>query len=61
MAELKPCPRCNGEAKLYRVGDWKQYCVFYCSVCGYQPVNIHEANTTVRGAKRAWNRRADNG
>ena len=58
MTDLKPCPKCKGKLKPRRVGDMKQFWVFFCSVCGYTPVKNCEARSTVWGAKRAWNSRA---
>ena len=58
---LKPCPFCGGEAKVRAVGNQKEYLTFFCSVCGRTPVDYCEASTTVWGAKKVWNRRADNG
>ena len=58
MPDLKPCPKCKGKPEPRRVGDMKQYWVFFCDACGYTPVKNCEARSTVWGAKRAWNRRA---
>lgn len=58
MPDLKPCPKCKGKPEPRRVGDMKQYWVFFCSACGYTPVKNCEARSTVWGAKRTWNRRA---
>lgn len=60
MAELNPCPKCKGTPEPRRVGDWKQYWVFFCSNCGYTPVKNYEARPTIWGAKRAFNKRTDN-
>lgn len=56
---LKPCPFCGGEAKVRMVGNQKEFFVFFCSVCGRTPVENHEARITVWGAKKVWNRRAE--
>lgn len=58
MPDLKPCPKCKGKPEHHRVGDMKQYWVFFCDACGYTPVKNNEARYTVWGAKRAWNHRA---
>ena len=58
MLDLKPCPKCKGKPEPHRVGDMKQYWVFFCDACGYTPVKNNEARYTVWGAKRAWNRYA---
>ena len=58
MTDLKPCPVCKRKPEPRRVGDMKQYWVFFCDACGYTPVINCEARSTVWGAKRAWNRRA---
>lgn len=61
MSELKPCPKCKGNAEHRRVGDQKQYYAFFCSACGYTPVQNCEARSTIWGAKRIWNRRVGEG
>ena len=58
MAKLKPC-QCGGEAVVRRVGDMKQFFVFFCPACGRTPVKNCEARSTIWGAKRAWNKRAN--
>ena len=57
MAELLPCPICGHDAKLIRVGDWKQYFVYQCAECGYIKAKTSEARLTKRGAKKVWNTR----
>lgn len=61
MAELKPCPKCGGKAKLMRCGDQKEFLVYICSECLKTPVRYDEARITERGARKMWNRRVDNG
>lgn len=56
-AELKLCPFCGGEPELRRVGDNKQYNVYFCSQCGQTPVRCGEATMTQRGARKMWNKR----
>lgn len=56
---LKPCPRCGGKPVPRQVGDYHQYFVYFCSKCNYTPVKNDEARITKWGARRIWNRRAD--
>ena len=58
--EPKPC-KCGGTPVVRRVGCCKEYFVFFCSACGETPVPSCEARSTIRGAKRAWNRRTGEG
>ena len=52
--ELKPCPFCGGEARLYD-GPTDAYGAV-CKKCG---VKLYGKNS-YGAAKRAWNRRVDN-
>lgn len=61
MMDLKPCPKCKMAIHGYKaVGNWKQYLVVQCLQCGYVAAHHDEAARTRWGAKRVWNRRADN-
>jgi Lar family restriction alleviation protein len=58
MAELKPCPFCDGEAKIaktYIYGDVRGYTP-YCNKCGCEL----QMYSSKQAAKNAWNRRCDN-
>ena len=57
MAELKPCPICEGKAKLIKVGDYKNFFVYQCSLCGFVKAKTSDASLTPWGAKRVWNER----
>ena len=55
--ELKPC-KCGGEAEHIKIFPTKRYdCFLRCKKCGYET----KVYVSKQGAKRAWNRRADNG
>lgn len=54
--KLKPCPFCGKEPKIKNVGDNKQYIVYQCQNCTRTPLKLSDARTTIRGAKRAWNK-----
>lgn len=43
MLDLKTCSKCKGKPEPRRVGDMKQYWVFFCNACGYTPVKNCEA------------------
>ena len=59
--KLKTCPFCGGEPVLKWVGYRKQFVVYFCSKCGKTLVHHDEARCTEWGARRVWNRRADDG
>ena len=57
--ELKPCPFCGGSADISKTllyGKVAGYVVF-CKKCGCE-IN---ARSSKQNAKKAWNRRSDNG
>lgn len=58
--ELKPCKYCGGKPRLIPVGDFREYYAYRCSNCGEYHAQFGEARCTIRGAKKVWNRRADN-
>lgn len=58
--KLKPCKYCGGRAELVRVGDYKEYFAYRCAHCHQFHARHSEARRTPWGAKRIWNRRADN-
>lgn len=58
--ELKPCKYCGGKAELVMVGDNKEFFAYRCSCCGEYHGRLGDARLTPWGAKRVWNRRADN-
>lgn len=71
--ELKPCPFCNGKAKVkvcdgsghycadvetvFAYGRRMTHCLIRCEKCGVKT----KAYLTRRGVFNAWQRRADNG
>ena len=66
MSELKPCPFCGGEAKIYATttgpfpNHAKHYC--YCEKCfasGQSFSDFTNDGSSVFDAIEAWNRRAD--
>ena len=57
--KLKPCKYCGGEPELVRVGDQKELFAFRCKRCGAYHADYSEARATPWGAKRVWNRRAE--
>lgn len=57
----KLCPRCGTRPGLRRVGDHRDLWACTCMECGYTPAKNGEARSTVRGAVKVWNRRADHG
>ena len=58
MAELKPCPKCGGEAEFIKLWESKIYNGFIkCTKCGYE----ERLYSSKQNAVKAWNRRADNG
>lgn len=54
---LEKCKHCGGDPVLVKVGDWKQFYVYFCSHCWDTPVYLHEARITPWGAARIWNKR----
>ena len=67
MAELLPCPKCNGEIKLYSrfgVGTFAvcQKCKEEFVVCGVEELKIYNGcrirSSTVRKIKKMWNKQA---
>lgn len=58
--ELKPCKYCGGKPQLIPVGDFREYYAYRCSNCGKYHAQFGEARCTIKGAKKVWNRRADN-
>jgi Lar family restriction alleviation protein len=63
MAELKPCPFCGGEAKVYdhfRIARGKTWNYFRvgCEECGLRFPKFSEVKEE---AIEAWNRRAEDG
>ena len=54
--ELKPC-KCGGKAVRVKIYERNRYdCFFRCDKCGYET----KVYVSAQGAKKAWNRRADN-
>ena len=53
--ELKPCPFCGSEARVY--SGYTDCCGVTCQKCTAKVYGYK----TIGGAKRAWNRRAENG
>lgn len=54
--ELKYSKCCNSKATLKRVGDNKEYFVFFCSKCGKTFVSNDCARCFIRSAKKEWNK-----
>lgn len=54
MNELKPCPFCGGEAKLYKAKSWEIF--VECTSCHTDSAIFYD----VEKAIEAWNRRTDN-
>ena len=54
---IKPCPYCGGEAKVRRVGRWKQRFSVFCSRCYKSTIPGSAWKLTKRGAIREWNSR----
>lgn len=65
--ELKPCPFCNGEAKLYHFGKSGALSVTVrCKICKAQVQALHAMphfsyKARVEIVIRDWNRRVNNG
>ena len=57
VREIKPCPFCGGEAKVRRVGRWKQRFSAFCSRCYKSTISGSAWKLTKRGAIREWNSR----
>lgn len=55
---IEPCPWCYSNPELRRVGDWKEYYVFFCPDCDKTPVSYDEARSSLNGAVKIWNKRA---
>lgn len=58
---MKPCKYCGGKPELVRVGDYKDFFAYQCSLCGNFHAKRSEARRTPFGAKRVWNKRAKEG
>lgn len=67
--ELKPCPKCKGQIKLYsRFGVGAvavcQNCKEEFVICGVEELKIYSGckirKSTIRKVEKMWNRRADN-
>ena len=67
--ELKPCPKCNGEIRLYsRFGVGAVAVCKNCKeefvICGVEELKIYNGckirKSTIRKVEKMWNRRADN-
>lgn len=55
--KIKPCPFCGGEAKVRRVGRWKQRFSVFCSRCYKTTIPGKSWKLTKQGAIREWNSR----
>ena len=51
-AKLKPCPFCQGKARIERIGTMRQSCVIVCEDCGCL---LESGEVWTMGEK--WNRR----
>lgn len=61
MKELKPCPFCGGEAKVYSVNLFKHEIYVKCETCKSRTLTYKggDFGDTAYLAIQAWNRRAN--
>lgn len=62
MPELKPCPFCGGEAKLFNNKSLSNdFCWVECTVCKSRTVNVYEdlKYCTYDQAAELWNARVN--
>jgi len=50
-----PCPLCNGEGDLLRVGNQKEFWIYECAHCGVPVYDSGEASITPMKAVCRWN------
>ena len=61
MAELKPCPFCEGEAVI-RINMGNVYiCPIHKKECVIKPNTWLQSSLPIKKQIEAWNRRAENG
>ena len=61
MFDLKPCPFCGGEARLFVNGGVRVICPKCYASTRIMSDEIEYDNSAVETVVEAWNRRADNG
>ena len=61
MFELKPCPFCGGEARLFVNGGVRVICSKCYASTRIMSDEIEYDSNAVETVIEAWNRRADNG